>query len=174
MNPPQERFRQLGSVEGVESSSLRRMMVHSFDEFEFYRDRFLAAAENGTIFHSAWWHRAWGVKPTIRVLTDDRGQIQGGVCYLLGRKWGGNAILRPPLSPRNGPVFLGSAKKGRYARATHVKKMLLRTLQLLPPVSVHDLILCPGDIDVQPFQWNGFDTVVAYTYIIPRAETTAC
>ena len=54
---------------------------------------------------------------------------------------------------------------------THVQKMLLRTLQLLPPVSVHDLILCPGDIDVQPFQWNGFDTVVAYTYIIPRAET---
>lgn len=43
MNPPQEHFRQLGNVAATERSSLRHMLVHCFDEFRFYRDRFQAA-----------------------------------------------------------------------------------------------------------------------------------
>jgi hypothetical protein len=136
-------------------------------------DLFLAGTENGTIFHAAWWYRAWEIEPEVRVLEGDGGRIQAGICYARGRKWGGSAILRPPLSPRNGPAYLPSGRQGRPARYSHAKQMVQAVLPLLPRVSVYDLILSPGDIDIQPYLWNGFDALVAYTYVIPKEDAGA-
>lgn len=48
--------------------------------------------------------------------------------------------------------------------------MTLSAIQSLPRLGMYDFILRPGDCDAIPYLWNGFDTSVNYTYVVPCAE----
>ena len=63
-------------------------------------DEFALSSGRGTIFHTAWWHRAWAHPPVVRAMWDNRGQIEAGLCYAVGRRFVVRAIVRPPLTPR--------------------------------------------------------------------------
>jgi hypothetical protein len=133
-------------------------------------DEFTAACPEGTIFHTAWWYRAWGMEPIVQVLVDKEGSIQAGLCYGLGRRWGTTAIVRPPMTARNGPVFARPPHASRHRQNTHQKKMLLLAIHSLPRLGMYDFLLCPCDQDVLPFLWNGFDTLVGYTHVLRHSE----
>jgi hypothetical protein len=136
-------------------------------------DDFVASRGCGTLFHSAWWYRAWGMEPVVRAMVNDGGGIEGGICYAVGRRFGARAIVRPPMTARNGPLFAPLEGPGRHRRNTHQKKMLLLAIQSLPRLGVYDFMLRPCDADVIPFLWNGFETAVGYTYVLPCAERDA-
>ena len=134
-------------------------------------DDFVLSGGQGSLFHTTWWYRAWGMEPVVQVLCDDHGTIQAGHCYSVGRRWGSRAIVRPPITCMNGPVFASPTGVSRHKQNTHDKKMLLLAIQALPRLGVYDFVLRPSDLDVMPFLWNDvFDTLVGYTYVLPRAE----
>lgn len=133
-------------------------------------DDFVNSCADGTLFHCTWWYRAWGMEPIVHVLADHQGQIQAGICYATGRWLLTKGIVRPPCTPRNGPLFRPSAKQGRHAQNTHVKSAMLAALGCLPRLGAYDFMLRPCDHDVLPFLWNGFETAVRYTYVVPCAE----
>jgi hypothetical protein len=133
-------------------------------------DQFAASSPQGTIFQTAWWYRAWGLEPIVNVMADKNGNIEGGICYCVGRRLGASAMVRPPMTPCNGPVVSRLPLAARHKENTHVKKMMLMAIHALPRLGVYDIILRSSQADVTPFLWNGFDTYVGYTYVIPCAE----
>lgn len=142
------------------------MNSSDFDQW----DEFVRSCDDGTLFHTTWWYRAWGLEPTVRVLTGKNGRIEGGICYCEGRRFTTRAIVRPPMTARNGPVFARSKKIRRHAKNTHDKKMMLAVIESLPKLGVYDFILRPSDTDTLPFLWNGFEPIIGYTYVIPHGE----
>ena len=95
------------------------MTMHPLDESQYDEwDRFVAKA-NGTIFHNAWWYRAWGVKFDIYALRDESGEIEAGMpVYISGfshipEVFGVKGLTKPPLTLVNGPLFMDSSKAGR-------------------------------------------------------------
>lgn len=133
-------------------------------------DEFVVRCPRGSAFQTTWWYRAWGFEPRVQVLRDEKGAITAGICYALGRRFGTTAIVRPPCTAGNGVVFSPSRGEGRYKELTHAKQMNLLAIHSLPQVGFYDLVLRPADNDLMPFLWNGFDTYVGYTYVIPAAD----
>jgi hypothetical protein len=128
------------------------------------------ASANGSIFNTAWWQRAWGLQPIVQVMTDGAGEIQAGICYCLGRRFTTKAIIRPPMTCFNGPLYLPLQKGSRHGCNSQVKKTFQTLLHGLPRLGMYDFVLSYGDRDILPFLWNGFDTLVEYSYVIPVAE----
>lgn len=133
-------------------------------------DQFVLSQGQGTLFHTAWWHRAWGMEPVVNALLGDAGEIEGGVSFCRGRRFGATALVRPPMSPRNGPVFRLLDNAAKEKSNSHAKNLLLAAIQSLPQLGLYDFILRPRDTDIMPFLWNGFDSLVTYTYVIPCSE----
>ena len=133
-------------------------------------DEFVLSCPSGSAFQTTWWYQAWGINPVVQVLRDDAGLIIAGICYATGRRFGTRAMIRPPCTAGNGPVFFPDMEEGRYKEITHAKKMALLAIHSLPKLGFYDLRLRPGDRDVMPYLWNGFDTHVGYTYVIPATE----
>jgi hypothetical protein len=133
-------------------------------------DEFVLNCERGSAFQTIWWYRAWGTEPVVQVLRNSQGEIEAGICYALGRRWGTSAMVRPPCTAGNGPVFLNAKGQGRYKEITHAKQMTLMAIHSLPRLGLYDMRLRPADQDLMPFLWNGFETHVGYTYVIPAAE----
>jgi hypothetical protein len=148
------------------TSDLRILEPSEFDGW----DAFVSTCPQGTIFHTAWWYRAWQMAPVVRALYDKDGQIQAGICYATGRRLGTTGIVRPPWTPRIGPIFRPLTEGGRCTRYTHAKRMLLSVIGSLPKLGLYDFQLGTYSGDLMPFIWNGFDTLVGYTYVLPHAE----
>ena len=135
-------------------------------------DRFVSETENATLFHTHWWHQAWGLSPRIYVRKDQDAKIEAGLLLHVRKFFGVKAVLRPPLTPRNGPIFCAARSGNRSSRYVHFKKEMLSAIESLPRLGFYDFILRPCDTDVMPFLWNGYDTQVTYTYVIPKEECT--
>ncbi len=137
-------------------------------------DRFVSRA-NGTIFHTSWWYEAWGVDFDIYVRCGQDGEIEAGMPVHIGRYkhlprlFGVKGLTRPPLTAVNGPLFLASKKIGRSDRYAHAKKEVLDAINSLPKTGYYDILLHSLQDDLMPYIWNGFDTQVYYTYVIPAA-----
>jgi hypothetical protein len=133
-------------------------------------DEFVLNCPRGSAFQTTWWYRAWGVSPVVRALRNEEGGIIAGICYAVGRRFGTEAIICPPCTAGNGPVFKPVLAEGHYQEITHAKKMALLAIHSLPRLGFFDLRLRPADTDVMPYLWNGFDTHVGYTYVIPATQ----
>lgn len=133
-------------------------------------DEFVLAHPNGSAFQATWWYRAWAMEPTVKVLRDSQGQITAGICYATGRRFGTRAMVRPPCTAGNGPVFTAPPNEGHYRTITHAKEMALLAIHSLPQLGFYDIRLRPADTDVMPYLWNGFETQVGYTYVIPLSQ----
>lgn len=132
-------------------------------------DEFVLSHSRGSAFHTTWWYGTWGLTPEVRVLRGADRRIQAGICYAVGRRFGTRAMIRPPCTPGNGPVFIDTPETGNYRRITHAKEMAQIVLCSLPRLGFYDLRLRPNDTDVMPYLWNGFDTEVGYTFVIPAS-----
>jgi len=142
-------------------------------------DRFVYKVKEGTIFHTAWWHRSWGVDFDIYARTGENGEIEAGMpVYISGFKHmprflDVKGVTKPPLTVVNGPLFKDSTKTGRSSRYTHVKKELLCAINSLPDAGYYDIFLGHSQDDVMPYLWNGFDDQVLYTYVIRKEDAGA-
>jgi hypothetical protein len=133
-------------------------------------DEFVLDCPRASAFQTTWWYQAWGFKPIVKVLRNDEGGIVAGICYAVGTRFGTRAMVRPPCTAGNGPVFMPAAAEGRYKEITHAKEMALLAIHSLPKLGFYDLRLRPADTDVMPYLWNGFDTHTGYTYVIPSSQ----
>ncbi len=61
-------------------------------------------------------------------------------------------------------------RRSRHRHASEFKHTLLTTLHGLPRLRMYGLALTYTEMDVVPFLWNGFDTLVEYSYVIPIEE----
>lgn len=139
-------------------------------------DRFVAGLKTATVFHTAWWHRAWDADVTIHARKNENGVIEAGIPLHISapRMLPGflniRGIRRPPLTPVNGPVFSECGKTQRCTRYAHVKKELFDAIETLPEVDYYNFGLWRHCTDLMPFVWNGFETRVHYTYVIRAAD----
>ncbi len=138
-------------------------------------DLFVSRAK-GTIFHTAWWYDAWGVDFDIYARCGQDGEIEAGMPVYIGpyrhmpRIFGIKGVDRPPLTLVNGPLFLESRKTCKCDRYAHAKNEALCAISSLPTADYYDILLHSFQEDLMPYIWNGFDTQVYYTYVIPRGE----
>jgi len=79
-------------------------------------------------------------------------------------------VTKPPLTMVSGPLFMDTAKPGRSARYTHVKKELMCAITSLPKADYYDIFLNRSQDDLMPYIWNGFDDQVLYTYVIRKED----
>lgn len=142
------------------------------EEMHFDWDRFAIHQENGSLFQTTWWYRAWGLSPTVMARRNAQGEIEAGQILNTERFMGLRTVRRPPYTPVNGPVYIGGGKS-RYARQTEVKKELSEAIAAMPEVDFYDIVLAPGARDIMPFLWTGFEPHVLYTYVLPRSEREA-
>ncbi len=138
-------------------------------------DEFVYGEKNGSIFHTTWWHKAWDAEYRVFARRDRQGRIESGILIHIARfpsfsRFGVKGIRRPPLTPVNGPVFRPCPKQGRCNWYTHEKKELHSSIDALPRVDFYDFGLGRAFRDIMPFLWNGFDTHISYTYVIPFSE----
>lgn len=138
-------------------------------------DRFVYDG-NGTIFHTSWWYEAWDIEFDIYAAINEDGEIESGMPIYISRfpgtpkamdLLGVRGVTIPPLTPINGPVFKACAKTSRPTIYTHVKNEILHSLGSLPRADFYDFHLWRFCNDLMPFIWNGFETQVLYTYLIP-------
>lgn len=154
----------------IKSSSYKVSQFIPSDDFEAW-DEFVYSSVNASIFHTSWWYKAWGYEPRLLVSHGFNGIINAGLCYSVGYRFGTKGIVRPPITPQNGPIFVPNDEKSRYANNSFNKKMMHSALCALPNLGLYDFLLRPCDVDVMPFLWNGFDTLIGYSYVIPKKET---
>jgi hypothetical protein len=134
-------------------------------------DDFVASSPHGTIFHTAWWHRAWGIAPIVHARTGARGRIEAGFPLSPIRVDGvPAAIAPPPLSPVAGPVFLLPEGESRGVRNARIRREMERALACVPDVAFCALTLGCGITDAVPFLLNGFAARPLITYVIPAAD----
>lgn len=153
------------------------MKMQPLDETQYDEwDRFVYKAGNGSIFHTAWWYKSWGVKFGIYATLDKDGEIEAGIPIYVSRFehmpkfFHVQGVGRPPLTPVNGPVFRDCAKTARSSINTYVKEELLCAIESLPQADFYDLHLWRFCSDLTPFIWNGFETSVYHTYVIPTGD----
>ena len=133
-------------------------------------DEFVVTCSRGSVFQTTWWYRAWGFEPVVQILRGKDQKIEAGICYAVGWRFGSRAIVRPPCTAGNGPVFRPAGGQGRYKELTYSKQMTLLAIHSLPKLGFYDLRLRPADRDLMPYLWNGFETYIGYTYVIPATE----
>jgi hypothetical protein len=139
-------------------------------------DRFVYKAGNGTIFQTAWWYRSWGIKFDIYASLNKDGEIEAGMPVYISRYehipkfLGVQGVTSAPLTPVNGPVFKDCAKIARSSKNGYVKEELLCCIESLPRADFYDLHLWRFCSDLTPFIWNGFETNVYHTYVIPAGD----
>jgi hypothetical protein len=132
-------------------------------------DDFVCQAKGGTIFHASWYLLALTDDLHIRVLRDEEGRIEAGMATMPKRFLGTTRTSRPELVAYNGPLIRHSRREGRASKASDEKNTLVRLLAESPAMGMYDYNLPPEYTDLTPFIWNGFDTLVRYTYQIPPA-----
>ena len=152
-----------------------RMTMQILDKSRYGEwDRFVSEG-NGAIFHTSWWHKAWGIDFAIHVLLDENGEIEAGMPVYVSRfpgmpkvmdLLGIKGLTKPPLTPVNGPIFRACTRPGRPSVYSHAKKEIIQSLQSLPRLDFYDFHLWRFCTDLMPFMWNGFETQVLYTYLI--------
>jgi len=133
-------------------------------------DAFAAGDGGGTIFHTAWWHRAWGADVEIYASRVGDGPLAGGIALHTERYLGVRAVRRPPLTPFNGPVVAPSSKSKRSSRYSQNRRRVSEIMASCPRLGLYDFVLPPGVDDLMPFIWNGYSTSAKYTYVIPASE----
>jgi Acetyltransferase (GNAT) domain len=145
--------------------------MHLLDRSEYDRwDDFVLGTGMGTIFHASWWYRSWNVPFEVYAEKDKQENILAGMLIHTRRFLGTRAIRRAPLTPANGPVFHLTETPKRATRQKQIRNGHALVLKSLPSAGFYDIILRPGFYDVLPYIWNGFETHLEYTYVIPSSE----
>ena len=132
-------------------------------------DSFVQKARGGTIFHTSYHLCPIADDLQVRVLRDKSGQIEAGMAITPSKFLGTTAARRPPWTVYNGPLILPSDRENRAERISEEKDRMVRLLAESPAMGMYDYIFAPEYTDLMPFIWNGFDTLVAYTYQISQA-----
>jgi hypothetical protein len=132
-------------------------------------DEFVLQEDSGTVFHTAWWHRAWEA-PVEVYARRDGGAIEAGIAVSLGRSLGVRAVRRPPFTPANGPVFRAPDLSDRSSAYSRIVSEWNDALSALPRAGFYDFIARPGSPPALPLLWNGYRASPTYTYIIPSSE----
>lgn len=148
----------------------RRMQALDRSEHDAW-DRFVARVPNGSLFQTAWWHRAWNATPVVLALKDAANEIVAGTCFSASQFLGFSAIRPLPLTPVNSPLALPAGPQ--YAVSQHIQETILSVLASLPGAEILDFVLPCGWADVQPYLWSGFDSEVVCTTVIPSARGAA-
>lgn len=141
---------------------MERLDPSQFDDW----DRFIERSENGALFHTAWWHAAWGEAPAVHVEWSPDGEIVAGAAFYSTHLHGVRAIAPPPLSPRNGPVFCSPAGT-RADRHRFFKWLQLSYVAACPEVELCEVRLGSEMPDTMAFSWAGFKVEPRPTYVIP-------
>ena len=143
---------------------LERPDHDAWDEF--------ALSQSGTLFHTAWWHRAWGAPVDVFVRRGDGG-IEAGIAVSLGRYLGVTAVRRPPFTPVNGPVFRSPDLSDRGSAYSRLVSEWDDAMAACPRVGFYDFVTRPGSPAALPLLWNGYRASPTYTYVIPASERDA-
>lgn len=140
-------------------------------EYEAW-DRFVADCPEGTLFHTAWWHRAWGCEPRILVRKDPAGRLVSGFAAHVERWLWVRALRRPPLTPANHPLAL-TAPGGAVAARSSVRRETEGLLAALPRLGLYDIAFHTCGVDPLPFIQKGFGWEVGLSYVIPHGPEAA-
>ncbi|MBD3367490.1 MAG: GNAT family N-acetyltransferase [Candidatus Eisenbacteria bacterium] len=132
-------------------------------------DAFVDATDGGTVFHTAWWHRAWGA-PVEVYARRDAGEFEAGIAVSTGRYLGVTAVRRPPFTPANGPVFSVPDLSERGSAYSKLVAEWNDAMSACPRAGIYDFVVRPGSPPALPLLWNGYRASPTYTYVIPAVD----
>ena len=93
-------------------------------------------------------------------------EVLAALPYFHKRKMGFSIITMPPLTPYLGPVIFYPGGQKPPARVAFEKEMIGLLVQELPKTDKFIQYFFPTFQNALPFQWEGFDQSVRYTYMI--------
>jgi len=137
-------------------------------------DDLVTKSNEGTVFHKSWWLTMLKEYYGNSYDVDFYGAFEGeelisGIPIPVHNKFGIKLIYNPKLTPYLGPFHISRESKNikKLGDISGKKKINEKFAKILSDLdncmyySFHHSIM-----DVQPFQWNGFDVGVHYTYIL--------
>lgn len=132
-----------------------------------------ALTSGGTLFHTAWWHRAWDAPVEVFARRNDDGDIEAGIAVSIGRYLGVRAVRRPPFTPVNGPVFPVPDLSERGSAYSKLVSEWNDVMSSCPRSGFYDFVVRPGAPPALPLLWNGYRASPTYTYVIPVSDREA-
>ncbi len=130
-------------------------------------DELVENSPRGTLFHRSFWLKA-SEMPFVICGYFKGNTLLAGIPLYHYRKFGIRIATHPKLPayfPYLGPVFKHQDTK--YVNKISSEKEISRAIACrLKQESVAIFVTAPGDVDLQPFLWEGFSTNMNYTYII--------
>jgi len=153
-----------------EKASPLSVEVLAEDQYDAW-DHFVATTPGGTVFQSAWWHKAWQGEFAILALRGHDGDIVAGLPLNFGEVLGVRAITAPPLSPISGPVWRVPNHPSRALRRKIVAMRIGSLLMACPRVVWSQFVMLTDHIDLSPFMWNGYEAQASQNIVILREES---
>jgi len=145
---------------------------------EYYLwDHFVSKAPQGSLYFKSSWAQQLkeSTSRNFKILAAWKGdQISAGILYWPKMVAGMSVIRHAPVTPYQG-ILLGKPESDKPSSITASNHEQINTLlaYLQDRFVYIDLLLPPGFVDIRPFQWQGFESEVRYTYqfkIDPKEE----
>lgn len=133
-------------------------------------DKFVRQSSDGTIFHTSYWYRAWGLIPKLMTVRDEGGRILSGHIVSERRRGFISFHSRPPFTQQNGPVVNFATTEGNCRIAESAREHIIFHLAHLPKMSLIDIKLSFRQQDLLPYLWEKYNFKPYYTYIIPPSK----
>lgn len=133
-------------------------------------DAFVTRDGGGTLFHTAWWHRAWSAPVEVFARRAPGGGFEAGIAISLGRFMGVRAVRRPPFTPVNGPVFPLPDPGVRGSAYSRIIAEINEAMEACPRAGFYDFVLPADAPPALPLLWNGYRATPTYTYVIRATE----
>ncbi len=131
-------------------------------------DKFVEQSAQGTLFHTSVWaglvEKVFGRRCRIIVLKKSD-EIEAGMMFWPLKRSFINTITRIAATTYQGPLFKDTeSSKNSTIRSQYNKRCNALIAYIQKHYHLIDIPLSPAISDVRPFQWQGFNTSVAYTY----------
>ncbi len=141
------------------------------DDLAVYDDLVNSSIE-GTIFHKSWWLSMFKDYYGNSYKVDFYGAFEAenlisGLPVPTHSKFGIKFIYNPKLTPYLGPFYIYRSEN-KYGEITRKKKINDEFGKILSSLKscIYKYSFQYNNIDLQPFNWFGFDIGVGYTYIL--------
>lgn len=118
------------------------------------------------VFEQPWWLDVVARGQWHEVIVEENGEVIGRLPYVLHKKWWGDAIEMPRLTPNLGIWFKENTNNAGNLQLSNQKRIINELLSQLPKRRFFKIRIYHKNRYVLPFIWAGYHLKPAFTYRI--------
>lgn len=119
----------------------------------------------GTIFVQPWWLDAVAPQAWDAVTLEENGRLVARMPYVVQRRYGFTALVKPPLTQTLG-VWLAPDDSKYTTQLSRCHQRISALIEKLPPFDYFSQTFPYTFTNWLPFYWAGFQQTTHYTYVI--------